>query len=227
MLSYCAMLSRRIYQKKEKRAEGKGDGDGGGGGGSGQTRPPLTTGVWEEPGNFNSNLSALTWTAQLVIFDYACFYSRDDDDAVPALLRRICQKFFQQLAETPFGYILQWRLYLFATSRNAIGKRQARWSLDGQTITFQGVELRMEQVTQLVASEYRQAHSLLYDELLLGTPGLAPIESWKLKDDLDGGGLRRLVAHRQPERRRAGRGRTRVATADLRQGRPPAGIPTG
>jgi hypothetical protein len=49
VLSFCAMLSRKIRKK------GKGKG------------------VWEEPGNFNSHLSALTWTAQLVLFDYACF----------------------------------------------------------------------------------------------------------------------------------------------------------
>ena len=47
VLSFCAMLSRRV------RGKGRG--------------------LWEEPGNFNSHLSALTWTAQLVLFDYACF----------------------------------------------------------------------------------------------------------------------------------------------------------
>ena len=30
-------------------------------------------GLWQEPGNFNHYLSALTWTAQLVIFDYSYF----------------------------------------------------------------------------------------------------------------------------------------------------------
>lgn len=37
-------------------------------------------GLWEEPGNFNSHLSALTWTAQLLIFDCACFYEQEDED---------------------------------------------------------------------------------------------------------------------------------------------------
>ena len=50
VLSFCAMLSRKV------RGKGRG--------------------LWEEPGNFNSHLSALTWTAQLVLFDYACFQSR-------------------------------------------------------------------------------------------------------------------------------------------------------
>jgi hypothetical protein len=70
VLSFCAMLSRKIRKK------GKGKG------------------VWEEPGNFNSHLSALTWTAQLILFDYACFQEQDDEDQIPALLKKICQKFF-------------------------------------------------------------------------------------------------------------------------------------
>ena len=47
VLSFCAMLSRKV------RGKGRG--------------------LWEEPGNFNSYLLALTWTTQLVLFDYACF----------------------------------------------------------------------------------------------------------------------------------------------------------
>ncbi|KFX97428.1 hypothetical protein O988_04874 [Pseudogymnoascus sp. VKM F-3808] len=143
-------------------------------------------GLWEEPGNFNSHLSALTWVAQLVIFDFACFHEQDDEDQIPVFLARMCRKFFQQLAETPFGHILQWRLYLlFKVGKAAIAKHQARWSLDGQTVEYRGVELQMTQVSQLVLSEYQKAHSLLWDELLFGAKDLIPMESWRLKDDLD------------------------------------------
>ncbi|OBT41396.1 hypothetical protein VE00_09167 [Pseudogymnoascus sp. WSF 3629] len=96
VLSFCAMLSRKV------RGNGRG--------------------LWEEPGNFNSHLSALTWVAQLVIFDYACFHEQDDEDQIPVFLARMCKKFFQQLAETPFGHILQWRLYLFKVGKAAIAK---------------------------------------------------------------------------------------------------------
>ncbi|OBT81161.1 hypothetical protein VE02_10169, partial [Pseudogymnoascus sp. 03VT05] len=159
VLSFCAMLSRKV--------RGKG------------------WGLWEELGNFNSHLSALTWVAQLVIFDYACFQEQDDEDQIPVFLARMCKKFFQQLAETPFGHILQWRLYLFKVGKAAIAKHQARWSLDGQTVEYRGVELQMTQISQLVLSEYQKAHSLLWDELLFGGEGLVPMESWRLKDDLD------------------------------------------
>ena len=159
VLSFCAMLSRKV------RGKGRG--------------------LWEEPGNFNSHLSALTWTAQLVLFDYACFQEQDDEDQIPIFLAKICKKFFQQLAETPFGHILQWRLYLFKVGKAAITKHQARWCLDGQTVEYRGVELQMSQISDLVVSEYQQAHGLLYDELLFQAKDLIPMESWRLKDDLD------------------------------------------
>ncbi|OBT60238.1 hypothetical protein VE03_10596 [Pseudogymnoascus sp. 23342-1-I1] len=91
----------------------------------------------------------------------------------------------KQLAETPFKHILQWRLYLFKVGKAAIAKHQARWSLDGQTVEYRGIELQMTQVSQLVLSEYQKAHSLLWDELLFGAKDLIPMESWRLKDDLD------------------------------------------
>ncbi|KFY23031.1 hypothetical protein V491_02656, partial [Pseudogymnoascus sp. VKM F-3775] len=43
----------------------------------------------------------------------------------------------------------------------------------------------MAQVSQLVLSEYQKAHSLLWDELLFGARDLIPMESWRLRDDLD------------------------------------------
>jgi hypothetical protein len=74
---------------------------------------------------------------------------------------------------------------LFKVGKAAIAKHQARWSLDGQTVEYRGVELQMAQISQLVLSEYQKAHSLLWDELLFRGKGLIPMESWRLKDDLD------------------------------------------
>jgi hypothetical protein len=122
-------------------------------------------------------LSVLTWTAQLVIFDYTCFHEQEDEDQIPVFLAKICKKFFQQLAETPFGYILQWRLYLFKAGKAAIAKYQACWSLDGQTVEYRGVELQMAHIPQLIVSEYQQAYLLLYNELLFQAKDLTSIES--------------------------------------------------
>ncbi|KAH7471369.1 hypothetical protein FOMA001_g13820 [Fusarium oxysporum f. sp. matthiolae] len=161
MLSRTKALTRRVDNEQHKRC------------------------TWREPGNFNSNLSALTWTAQLILFDFVCFQKQDDEDGIPDLLDQMCKKYFQQMAETPFGHVLQWRLYLFAASRTSLTKHQARWSLDGETVDYMGTKLHMEQVTQLAESEFRQAHSLLCDELLFGMRDVAPIEAWRLHDDLD------------------------------------------
>ncbi|EXK26267.1 hypothetical protein FOMG_17169 [Fusarium oxysporum f. sp. melonis 26406] len=167
ILSFCAMKSRKKSWTRQSDKE--------------QRR--LCT--WHKPGNFNSNLSALTWTAQLILFDFICFQKQDDEDRIPDLLDQMCKKYFQQMTETPYGHILQWRLYLFVASSTELATHQARWSLDGETVDYMGKQLRMEQVSQLALSEFRQAHSLLYDELLFGMEDVAPIEAWRLNDDLD------------------------------------------
>jgi hypothetical protein len=43
----------------------------------------------------------------------------------------------------------------------------------------------MSQISDLVVSEYQQAHALLYYELLFQATDLTPMVSWRLKDDLD------------------------------------------
>ncbi|KAH6975566.1 telomere-associated recQ-like helicase [Ilyonectria destructans] len=174
ILSFCAMLSRKKAFTRQGSRNREGDDESQG-----------RRCVWYEPGNFNSNLSALTWTAQLILFDFVCFQKQDEEDEIPQLLSTLCRKYLHPMAETPFGHILQWRLYLFAAARTAVAKNQARWSLDGQTVTYIGTELHMEQVSQLAVSEFRQAHSLLYDKLLFGARDIASIEAWRLQDDLD------------------------------------------
>jgi hypothetical protein len=123
--------------------------------------------------------------AELTLFDFICFKKQDDEDGIPDMIDEMCKRYFQQMAETPFGHILQWRLYLFAASKTNLTEHQARWSLDKETINCRGTELHMEHVSQLIVSEFRQAHSLLYEELLFGMEDIAPIEAWRLHDDLD------------------------------------------
>ena len=69
------------------------------------------------------------------------------------LLTTICQKFFQQLAETPFSHILRWRLYLFKVEKAAIIKYATRWSLYEQTVAYHRLELQMSEVSGLVKLE--------------------------------------------------------------------------
>jgi superfamily II DNA or RNA helicase len=168
ILSFCAMLGRSVRMAKVL-----------------QDDDIKATGQWKEPGNYNSHLSALTWTAQLLIFDYACFQEQDNENQIPVFLNTICRKYFQQLAETPFGHILQWRLYLFQTSKQQLAKYQARWSLDKQTVGYRGTELHMTHIPALVLSEFRQAQLILHNDLLLGSDHLFQVQAWQLKDNLD------------------------------------------
>ncbi len=41
-----------------------------------------------------------------MLFNYAYFQEQDDEDQIPVFLAKICKKFFQQLAKTPFRHIL-------------------------------------------------------------------------------------------------------------------------
>jgi len=84
VVSFCAMLSRAAVRGKAEPVELVEP-----------TKPGHGHGAWQEPGNFNHYLSALTWTVQLVIFDYACFQEQDDEAQIPVFLAKVCKQFFQ------------------------------------------------------------------------------------------------------------------------------------
>lgn len=143
--------------------------------------------TWREPANYNSDLSALIWTAQLVLFDFVCFAKQDDEDGISNLLDEMCERYFQQTTQTPFGYMLLWRMFIFKTVAGISIKHHARWSIDGETVDYKGIKLRINQVSELVLSEYQQAKAILYEDLLFGMlDETAPFNAAKLHDDLDG-----------------------------------------
>lgn len=189
VLSFCAMTSRTAayngrednQSRRKARQKGNGDDDL-----DEAARRQSQIGGWQDPGNYSSGLSALVWTAQLLLFEAACHYERDDEDRIPARLGRLCEEYMHQKGETAFGHILQWRLYLTKVARSAINRRQARWSWDGTEITYLGTTLNIKKhVPQLLLEEYRRARNLLYDVLLFGARDIAPVEAWRLQDDLD------------------------------------------
>lgn len=189
VISFCAMLSRTTVRsmgdggkiKRRNIAKGTGNAEL-----DEAARRQKGRGCWQEPGNYSSNLSALVWMAQLLIFEAACFYKEDgDEDEILSAVETLCRDFMHQAGETAFGHILQWRLYLSTVAKSAISKNQARWSLEGQEIDYLGTKLRMEHVSELVVSEYQRARALLYDELLFRAREIVPVEAWRLHDDLD------------------------------------------
>lgn len=66
------------------------------------------------------------------------------------------------------GEILRWRLLLFHVSRNTVSGREATWDESEQVLTYEGTELRLDQIPALLQSEYIECHRLLYDDLMLG-----------------------------------------------------------
>jgi hypothetical protein len=76
VLSFCAMLSRRRNRTRQRDNK----------------QGALYS--WRSPGNFNSNLSALTWVAQIVLFDFICFKKQDDEDGIPDMIDEICKRYF-------------------------------------------------------------------------------------------------------------------------------------
>ncbi|KAH6959554.1 hypothetical protein BKA56DRAFT_449155, partial [Ilyonectria sp. MPI-CAGE-AT-0026] len=184
VISFCAMLSRRKLKSK-----GGDDRNNRAGTGNDEldeaARRRKKLGGWADPGNYNSSLSALVWTAQLILFEAAYFYKRENEDQIPTLVERLCKKFMHQKEETVFGHILQWRLYLSAVAKSVIARNQARWSLDGQEIDYLGTKLHMKHISQLLVSEYKRARAILYDDLLFGANSIVPIEVWRMHDDLD------------------------------------------
>lgn len=64
-------------------------------------------GSWKVPGNYSSHLSAMIWTAQLVIFKSVCFKVTDRKDDILAALAQVYRKYIHQAGETAFGHILQ------------------------------------------------------------------------------------------------------------------------
>ncbi len=190
VLSFCAMLSRTSAYGgkvgvgscptgKGKRTTGGEEMD------DDAASRRRRLGGWHEPGNYSGHLSALIWTAQLLMFETVCFRHRDDERQIPATLGTLCEKYMHQKQETSFGHILQWRLYLSSVARSAISRKQARWSWDGLEITYLSTSLLMGHVSQLVVSEYKHARDLLFNELLFGARDAATLDIAALSDDLD------------------------------------------
>jgi hypothetical protein len=109
---------------------------------------------WMEPGNFNSHSSALIWIVQLLIFYHSARQERQGDGDTLQLVEECCKRYLQQTNEIPLGEILRWRLLLFHVSKTTVGGHQATWDEQEQVLTFEGTELRMDQVPTLLLSEY-------------------------------------------------------------------------
>ncbi|KAJ9658216.1 hypothetical protein H2201_007889 [Coniosporium apollinis] len=128
---------------------------------------PSTSG-WMRPGDYSSHLSGLIWVVQLLVFHHSAGQELKGLGDTLKSIKRICEKFLQQTAESPVGELLRWRLLLLKISKDDVGAHQARWDEDEQILTYDDTELRMDEVPKLMLLEYEQACELLYGELIFG-----------------------------------------------------------
>lgn len=134
-------------------------------------------GSWQEPGSFNSHLSALVYCGQLWIFRFACDQvdqqmpdrreqEEDSDDGLDEELDRQMQRYFSNTVSKPLSYILLWRRRLFSIAPVTMVNRPAAWNLPKTTISYRGCSISMEEVRRLCRSTIDRARGTLYGSLM-------------------------------------------------------------
>lgn len=144
-----------------------------------------STKSWMEPGNFNSNLSAIIWIVQLLVFYDSALKEQQGSGKTLKLVKAYCDQYVQQTVETPMGEILRWRLLLFKVSGASVGTHEASWDEHEEVLTYEDTELRMDQIPTLLTSEYQECYQLLYDDLMLGLQSLRRMSPRLLKDGVN------------------------------------------
>ena len=78
-----------------------------------------------EPRNFNSNLLAIIWVIQLLIFYHGALEEQQGYRETLKIVKAYCDEYLQQTVETPMGEILRWRLLLFRVSGASVRTHEA------------------------------------------------------------------------------------------------------
>ena len=154
-------------------------------------------GSWEEPGSYNSHLSALVYCGQLWVFRFACERADhkrniqasmvdrgndnedddDDDDGLDDELDSQMRNYFTNIVSKPLAYILLWRRRLFSIAPITMVNRPAAWDLAQRTVTYRGCSISIEQVRTLCRQTIDRAHRTLFHDLMFGAehlPRLTP-----------------------------------------------------
>ncbi|KAL5604005.1 uncharacterized protein BROUX77_004191 [Berkeleyomyces rouxiae] len=178
ILSYCAMLGRISIRRSTNTPASEYDEEADG------ARRNTSYGIWNTAGNYNSNLSALIWVQQVIIFEYSCYKAGSDETFLTDVLKATCKQYMNREGHNAFMYILNWRPYLTTVSKYEVQKDQAQWLSEDDAVLFKGTKLAMSQISQLIAMTYRRAHLLLYEQLLFGSY-VPSIQACFLQDDIN------------------------------------------
>jgi superfamily II DNA or RNA helicase len=139
--------------------------------------------AWHEAHNFNSILSGLVWVAQLLLFYHAAAEERRGRGRVEATVARLSRDVLKPDAGTAIGELLRWRSYLFAVAKNTVTAHTALWDESEQVLTYAATRLCLGEIPRLLRLEYQRCAEVLYEDLLLGLPGLSVAAQSALADN--------------------------------------------
>ncbi|KAK5674103.1 hypothetical protein LTS10_013148 [Elasticomyces elasticus] len=72
--------------------------------------------------------------------------------------------------------------FVFRVSKDSVGDYEAFWDAKEQVLTYEAVELHMDQIPTLLGSEYRDCWRVLYSDPMFGVMEAHHMRAWALKD---------------------------------------------
>ncbi|KAK4551902.1 Histidine kinase osmosensor [Recurvomyces mirabilis] len=151
-------------------------------------------GNWEEPGSFNTHLSALVYCGQLWIFRLACeavdaretvITDDESNDGLDAQLETLVRRYFANTVSKPLAYLLLWRRRLFGIAPITMVNRPATWNIEKTAVSYQGISISMNEVRQLCRYTILAAQKLVYHDLMFGIDDIPKVTPKHL-DENDG-----------------------------------------
>ncbi|KAF1980643.1 P-loop containing nucleoside triphosphate hydrolase protein [Aulographum hederae CBS 113979] len=125
--------------------------------------------TWMQVGNYTSYLSQLIYDCQLLVLQHSLqLVDSGKAQDLTACITNVRDSWLRNDTPGPVAELLGTRLLGFEIARNTVNQAQVRWHADGETIVYQEVQLRMEQLRELVSHEVQAARKVLEQDLCFG-----------------------------------------------------------
>ncbi|KAF1980667.1 hypothetical protein K402DRAFT_458583, partial [Aulographum hederae CBS 113979] len=122
--------------------------------------------TWMQVGNYTSYLSQLIYDCQLLVLQHSLqLVDSGKAQDLTACIINVRDSWLRNDTPGPVAELLGTRLLGFEIARNTVNQAQVRWHADGETIVYQEVQLRMEQLRELVSHETQAARKVLEQDL--------------------------------------------------------------
>ncbi|KAF1980555.1 hypothetical protein K402DRAFT_399301 [Aulographum hederae CBS 113979] len=104
---------------------------------------------------------------------------------LPACIKGVRDSWLLHDTPKPVGKLLSTRLLGFRIARNMVNQAQVRWHADEETIVCQGVQLRMDQLRELIRHEVKVAREVLEQDLCFEIGTVPQYDLSQLVDNWD------------------------------------------